>query len=138
MSKCQLQWVPAAEDLFIEMREIRRELDLFLRTHDRRHLAGIRRFLKETEPLLALAKRLARTEHEKELIDVVDRGFAHYTTEFNRLTQAEPSSETDTAFGLLNDELLTNEILVPARECVNFNRQVVERTNEASRVTAQA
>ena len=39
------QAVLATEDVFLVMREIRRELDLYLRTHDRKHLAQVDRFL---------------------------------------------------------------------------------------------
>ncbi|MGC3967987.1 MAG: hypothetical protein QM775_11640 [Pirellulales bacterium] len=39
----------AAEDLFTTMREIRRELDLWLRTHHQKHLNTVDNFLVEAQ-----------------------------------------------------------------------------------------
>lgn len=127
----------AVEDLFAAIREIRRELDLYLRSHDPQRLENIETMTPAPQALILLAKESARTEQELELVEVVERGYEHFLGEFRNLRTKRVGEELDQAFGKLGDDVLTNEVLRPARECIVFNRQVVDLMNEAGRVTAQ-
>lgn len=127
----------AVEDVFTAVREIRRELDLYLRTHDERRLAQIDKLSAVPPALIELAKEAARTPQEQEHVGNVDRGYAHYLAEYHKLRALPGGAEVDKHFGPLCDELLSNEVLGPARECITFYRQVVDRTNDASQAGAQ-
>src|SRR5204862_7168500 len=118
----EVNGIVATEDLFIAMREIRRELDLFLRTRQRQHLDHVERLLIESTPLLQEATRLARTPEEQSLIGVVSRGCDEFTRDFHRLAEQPWTPAIEREISHLNDDVLTNEILAPARQCVSFNR----------------
>ncbi len=127
----------AAEDLFTTMREIRRELDLLLRTHAHKHLDNVDAFLADARRHIDAARAAARTEEESQLVTVIDAGFAHFLEEYQKLRTLPKSNATDTQYARLCDEILTDEILSPARRCIDFNTHVVDRTMEAADVNAK-
>ncbi|MCE9603403.1 MAG: hypothetical protein K8U03_00705 [Planctomycetia bacterium] len=127
----------AAEEIFTAMREIRRELDLFLRSRERKHLENVDMFLRDSQPLIEAAKDAARTPEESEMVKIVADGYERFKREYALLRDAPANAETERAYAHLVDEVLTNTVLVPARACINYDKQVVDRTTEASRVTAQ-
>jgi len=127
----------AAEEIFTAMREIRRELDLFLRTRDKRHLANADHFLRDSQPLIKAATDAARTPEEAEKVKVVADGHELFKLRYFQLRDAPPTPETADAYAHLVDEILTNEVLIPARACIDYDKHIVDRTTEASRVTAQ-
>lgn len=127
----------AAEELFTAMREIRRELDLLLRTHDRVHLANAERFLKQSEPMIEHVQASARTPQEVELTQVLAAGHREFREQFTALRQHLDWNDLNADVAHLCDDVLTNRVLSPARNCIDFNSKVVERTTEANRVTAQ-
>ncbi|MBA4020467.1 MAG: hypothetical protein C0483_25180 [Pirellula sp.] len=127
----------AAEDLFTTMREIRRELDLLLRTHARKHLDNVDAFLIDARHHIDAARAAARTEEESKIVSIIDDGFAHFLVEYEKLRTLPKSNATDTQYARLCDEILTDEILVPARSCIDFNTHVVDRTMEVANVNAK-
>lgn len=135
--KREVNGMLATEDMFLVMREIRRELDLYLRNHQRQHLKNIRNFLTEAESSIRDAKESARTEMESELVIAIDDGLQEFHRQFHEISALPPGDDVDQRFAMLNDEILTNRILQPIRGCIQHNRQVVERTTQASLTTAQ-
>lgn len=127
----------AAEETFTAMREIRRELDLLLRTHDRVHLGNVDRFLKQAEPMIANVHAAARTPQEIEHVQVLESGYREFRDQFAALRRNLDWDDLNDDVAHLCDDVLTNRVLKPARECIDFNSKVVERTTEAGRVTAQ-
>ena len=127
----------AAEEIFTAMREIRRELDLFLRTRDQKHLRGADAFLRDSQPLIEAATTAARTSEEAAMVKIVADGHEHFKRRYAELRAAPFDPENLAEFAELVDTILTNEVLIPARACINYDKQVVDRTAEASRVTAQ-
>lgn len=144
----------AIEDLHIEMRDVRYLVNRFLRTGDPQSLADATDLRRKTDRLLDNARTLARPGREKELIEIVAVGYTKFFNELERLSAPlfATTTPTDTSprprrreisvqladdFTDLSDELLTNEVLNPLRECVSFDQEVVELANEASQETAQ-
>lgn len=127
----------AAEELFTAMREIRRELDLLLRTRDRMHLANADRYLKQSEPMIEHVRAAARTPQEIELTQVLAAGHREFRDQFTALRLHLDWDDLNSDVARLCDDVLTNRVLKPARDCIDFNSAVVERTTEAGRVTAQ-
>jgi two-component system sensor histidine kinase HydH len=148
----EVSGVIAIEELHLEMREIRYQINLFLRTQNLNHLVEVARAHDAADELLATAKSLARADQEQELILKVERGYSKFFREFQTLSEKLPASKENSAAmnqrveispelqsGLthLSDEILTDEVLLPLKECISVNKQVVARTNAASQMTAQ-
>lgn len=127
----------AGEDVFLVFRDVRRELDLFLRSHDRQHLSHVAKYLEDVRDPLATAVRLARTEKEKELIEIVEKGYRQFKENFEGLSRQATTEENDREFAKLNDEFLTQKVLEPVRDCIRYNRQVVDRTEGLGASTAK-
>ncbi|MDB5391353.1 MAG: two-component sensor histidine kinase [Planctomycetaceae bacterium] len=140
----EVHGIIAAQDLYARMREFRRNLDLFLRNKDIRELEKIQAERDSTQVLLDEASRSAGTADEQELVDVVRRGYVHFFDEYQRLYQEElkqPDSrqqaELSRDLSNLVDEILTDEVLVPAMACVVYNRKVVDTSSAALKETAR-
>ena len=143
----------AIEDLHIEMRDVRYLVNRFLRTGDPQNLVTAAALKSKTDKLLDNAKTLARTDQEQQLIDVVAVGYDEFFAELQRLSspllsdsavlgksppsRSEISPELSEEFTQLSDDLLTNEVLQPLRQCISFNQEVVERANDVNQQTAQ-
>jgi two-component system sensor histidine kinase HydH len=127
----------AAQQIFTQMREIRRELDLLLRTHNHTHLTNIDRFLRQTDPMIDNVKAAARTPQEEELVEVLAQGYREFRDQYSELRLRPTDGRLDDELARLCDDVLTNRVLKPATACIDLNTQVVERTTEAGRVTAQ-
>ncbi len=78
----------AAEDLNVCMREFRHQLNLFLRDGQQRHLQAVPALRADAQSLLAKAERLSRANHERELIDVVNRGAHAFFNEYDRILRS--------------------------------------------------
>lgn len=142
----------AIENLHIEMRDVRYFVNLFLRTGQPQRLADAIALQEKSDTFLDQAKSLARTDRERELIAVVDQGYRKFFTNLKRIAEPVLDKHPDSAdpnkrqaippelvdeLTELSDELMTNEVLEPLRECISFNQEFVERTNTANQQTAQ-
>ncbi|HTI49862.1 MAG TPA: ATP-binding protein, partial [Planctomycetaceae bacterium] len=126
----------AAQDVYVGMLKIRHQLNQYLRSRDRRHFDEIPKLHTETERQLELAKSLARTADEQQLIGVVYTGYARFWKDFQRINEGDFEGDQDAALAELIDTTLTETILVPGHRYIEYNRGVVERTTEASRTTS--
>lgn len=133
----EVHGVVAAQDLYTMMREFRRNLDLFLRTGSQVEFNKIQSHRTETQQLLSEAKQSARTPTEQELVEVVERGYIHFYDEYQRIQAAEPHQHQQQALSTLVDQILSKEVLEPAQKCVDYNRQVIETSNNALKQTAK-
>ena len=84
----------AAEDLFATMREIRRELDLLLRTHSRKHLDAIDGFLKEARRHVDAVHAAARTD-DRWLADAHVAMLLTRSAELERLRGQPPADQPE-------------------------------------------
>lgn len=144
----------AIDELNVAMREIRYQLNLFLRTHDANYLKAVSNLNSETNGLVARAKELARTSREKEVLAVMEEGYTEFFKQFaiasgplvnqtldsasenNEPLRVEVSPRQGQVLAELAEHL-TNKVLQPLRECLAVNQQVVELTNRASQETAR-
>lgn len=132
----EVHGVVAAQDLYTKMREFRRNLDLFLRTHNVVEFDKIQAQRNETQELLNQAKRSARTPTEQQLIEIVERGYNHFYAEYQRIRSIEFKKHQEQPLSTLVDQILTKEVLEPAQEFVEYNRHVIETSNQALKETA--
>jgi signal transduction histidine kinase len=126
----------AVEELYIVVRDIRHELNLYLRTHDIRNLDNISAFLNSARAPIELTKMLARTETESQLIATVDEGYLEFVKRFDRLMKDVPESERDQQLMQLGNTFLEDRIFEPIRKCIGHNRDIVARTTESGATTA--
>src|SRR4030095_9670655 len=148
----EVRGMVAIDELHMAMREIRYQVNIFLRTYDPRHLLRVTELHAQADKLLLRAKGYARTDSEQELIGVVEEGYREFFEEFQTVTAdlldselvevSQPlgtlpvttisvTAEQSAALTRLSDDVLTNRVLEPLRQCLQVNQQVVEKTNEA-------
>ncbi len=126
----------AVEELYIVIRDIRHELNLYLRTHDPRNLENIRGLLKHARQPIEVARKLSRTQTESELISTVEEGCSDFERQFATFTGPDHSIN-DSELSSLNDSYLEQHIFDPIRKCIGHNRDVVDRTTSAGAATAR-
>ncbi|NCX99519.1 MAG: hypothetical protein EBX35_13330, partial [Planctomycetia bacterium] len=144
----------AVGELHITMREIRYQLNLFLRTRDPSHLRGALSLDAEARRQLAAASALVRNSQEHDLIDAVADGYRRFHESLVGIAgplqqpkTSPPDAATTAAAGSdehrlarlseLADERLTDDVLSPLFDSMVVNRQVLERMDEASRRTTR-
>jgi signal transduction histidine kinase len=152
----------AIEELNLEMREIRYQINLFLRTSDLTHLRNVAKVHPKADQLLKKAGFSARTPEEIELLEVASQGYERFFATFDESSRAigivygmDPSnppenSPSSPALSLSDADresliqqserwadLLTTDVLEPLEKCFDVNKDVVERTNNASEGTAR-
>jgi C4-dicarboxylate-specific signal transduction histidine kinase len=133
----EVEGVLAAHDLYVGMRDVRRKLHEFVRTGDRLHVDTIPELYENTRSRLETAVALAHTDEERTRIAEVERGYERFWSEFERIRQHDTDLDRSRALGELLEDMVTQDILEPGEQYIDVNRQVVERTNEASRVTSE-
>lgn len=140
----------AVGELHITMREIRYQLNLFLRTRDRRHLRGAVALDAEAWRQLATASSLVRNTREHELIEDVADGYRRFHATLTEIvapllvtkpSDSDPGEDVSSA-GIralteLADDRLTEDVLTPLFESVVVNREVLDRMDEAGIRTAR-
>jgi len=137
------------QDLNQTAREIRYQINMFLRVGDPRHLQDALALDSVAGEQWVRAQGFARTTRELELITLAAHGYERFARSFHaavdpiltrskgigaivELTESERSHLTT-----LSDETITNDVLSHLRECLQVNQEVVSRTDAASRETAQ-
>lgn len=140
----------AVGELHITMREIRYQLNLFLRTRDATHFRNAIELNDEALRQLAAASALVRNTREHELIETVADGYRRFHDAVvgiggpsgeasPRADEPGPAlSPADIAhLSRLSDERLTHDVLAPLFDSMVVNREVLERMDEAGRTTAR-
>lgn len=137
----------AISELHITMREIRYQVNLFLRSRRRRHLDAVAALESDAIRQLEQAAALIRDEPEDRLIDEVCRNYRRFADGFGGFVAGLPPRDVPDPVELtsadivaltgMSDELLTNDILRPLHDSLALNQQVVERMDEASRASAR-
>src|SRR5262245_66026630 len=86
----EVHGMPAIDELHMAMREIRYQINMFLRSKDPQHLSAVAELHRDADQLLLRAKGFARTEREQELIGVVEVGYRSFFDEFQALAATLP------------------------------------------------
>lgn len=133
----EVEGMLAAHDFYVGMRDVRHALKQFLRTDDSKFYETIPDLRAQTRETLEIANRLAHTDKQRSLIATVDAGYRRFWDEYDGIQQADFPGNRNEAMTALLDEEATAEILESDEEYIDVNRQLVERTNEANRVTAE-
>ncbi|HUY35033.1 MAG TPA: ATP-binding protein [Pirellulales bacterium] len=125
-----------AEDVEIAMREVRSRLNRYLRLGERKNLDEIPALRAHTLKLLEQSNRLARNPKEHELVAKVDRGCQRFFSDVDQLTERLQRGDSALAVGTMIDDLMQAEIFTPAREYIEYHRQVVAHSSDESQRSA--
>src|ERR1700730_8583725 len=120
----------ASEEVAINMRDVRTHLERYLQTRDRAELEAIPELRRDSDHWLSEAERTAVAERELELIDEIKKAYAYFFSAYDRISR-EPSPD-DFALRLkeLDIDALTNAIIAPAQEFLDFNEQQIAENSE--------
>src|SRR5262249_15305178 len=120
----------AAEEIAIGVRDVRRQLDLFLQTGQRRPLEGAPGLRRETDRGLAEAERAAVTPRERELIAHVRQGSERFFGEYDHLLRSAPAADLPQLLRERINDALTRAILHPAQQYLDYNEEEIARSTE--------
>ncbi len=129
--------VRAAEELVLAFREVRTRLYLFLLNGEAKELETIPALKSEISRWLARAEQAAVTAHERELLARVHRGHERLFVELDRIRGERPTPRQAARLQALADHLLTEEVLQPTTEYLDFNEEQAEQASAANQVAAQ-
>jgi len=137
------------QELNQTVREIRYLVNMFLRIEDPRQLRDALALDGTANEQIAEAQQLARTPKEQELIAAAAAGYSSFQRQFRAISEqvlarsselnrrVELTDEEIAIFTRLSDDIVTKDVLLHLRECLDANKEVVDRTDAASRDTAQ-
>jgi signal transduction histidine kinase len=127
----------AAEELEIGLREVRTQLNLFLRDGDYTHLDAITKLREETDLWLEQAEELTQTPREQKLLARVKKGYQRLFEEFQRIPRQPLGPNGTQELRKLVQGLLSNEILLPAHEYLDRIEEQVAQASAESQVMAR-
>lgn len=133
----EVEGMLAAHDFYVGMRDVRHTLTQFTRTDDIENVDVITKLRAGTREALETAKELARTQKQQSLIADIDAGYRQFWNEFDRIHRLDFKGNREEALTVLLDQPATFDILESGEHYIDVNRQLVERTNEASRITSE-
>ena len=99
-----MEKVVAAEELEIEMREVRNRLNRFLRTDDRQYIEAIPKLRSRTEVLLKQAKQTAQSPDEREAVEALETGYEKFFDQFQAYVLQLPAAEARHGLSNLIDD----------------------------------
>jgi signal transduction histidine kinase len=128
----------SAEELAISMRDVRTHVVRFLQSGHRAELDAIPELRGNSDYWLTEAERTAITERELELIDEIKRAYAHFFGEYDRVVREQSLDHLAIRLKELDIDELTNAIITPAQEFLDFNeQQIAELSEDNQRMTDQ-
>ncbi|MBL8797258.1 MAG: histidine kinase [Planctomycetia bacterium] len=119
----------AAEEFEIGIREVRNQLDRYLMTRNRKHLEAVPALRRKLDGWLGEADRVATTEFEKQQMGRLQDGYRHFFREYDTITADAAPGELPLHLQELIDNVLNQEILVPAHEYLDFNEVQLTRAS---------
>ena len=133
----EVHGILAAQDLYIDIREFRHQLQQFNRSRDSKHLEEIRALIPKAFSDMDRAEGLAHTPEEKEKIQAVHLAWMGFHEDLVQFLDQMRAPETHPGNSI--DRLLheIDSVVMPADEYLALNKNVVDTTNEANRRTAE-
>jgi signal transduction histidine kinase len=133
----EVHGILAAQNLYIDIREIQHLLQQYGRNQEEKHLDEIRELSQVALADIAHAEDHAHTPAEKEQVRAVHSAWTLFSRHLQ--TILDPRQRGSPASEQVIDQLLHDlaQVVVPADEFLKLNRNVVDTTNEANRHTAE-
>ena len=133
----EVHGVIAAQDLYIDIREIRHLLQQYARSREAKHLEEFHSLIEAANRHVAEAEKHALVELEKTYMDAVQNAWSEFATNLTRFLEEPPAAGAETDRRI--DQLLLDigSVAKPADEFLALNRNIIDTTNEANRRTAE-
>lgn len=125
----------AIHNLYIVIREVRYQLNQYLRLGDEGRLNEIIGMEAEARAMLENSRQLAKRPQQREQLATVATGYERFVAELAEARKL-PADERHVLLNKWANTQINELILNPAQECVLLNEQIVARTNEVNRQTA--
>src|SRR5262249_29147356 len=126
----------AAEEIEIDIREARTQLDHFLLSGDRKYLDAVPPMRPEIDRWLAEASRCAVTPDEQALMGRAREGCRRFFAQMDGIVGQASVAGLKPQVRSLIDDVLIQEIQNPTHEYLDFNEEEVEETSAQSRALA--
>jgi signal transduction histidine kinase len=128
----------SSEELAINMRDVRTHLERFLQSGNRAELEAIPELRSDSDHWLMEAERTAVADREIELIDEIKKAYAKFFSEYDRISRDQALDDFAARLRELDIDALTNAIITPAQEFLDFNeQQIAENSADNQQVTDQ-
>jgi signal transduction histidine kinase len=118
----------AGEELAIGVLEARSLWKTFQHTQERRHLEGIPALRQRTDHWLREAERCATTLFEQQLMVQIKQGYERFFSELDAARQEDFSIALSEERLAVLEGVLTNEVLRPIQEYIEYNEQLASRS----------
>jgi two-component system sensor histidine kinase HydH len=125
----------AIHDLYIVIREVRYQLNQYLRLGDEARLDEVVAIEPQAKSMLESSRQLAKRPQQQEQLAKVAGGYEKFVQELAAARERPPGERRELLEKWANTEI-NALILNPAQECVVLNEQIVARTNEVNRQTS--
>lgn len=129
--------IRAAEELEINVRELRSQLNRFLLTGDVEQLRDIPKLQPACEHWLAESARLARSPDEKQMMEAAQKGYARFQSEIRQLLGQPVNGETRATVSRLADVVLNRQIIDHAHAYLDHNERELASSSEHNQILAE-
>ncbi|QDV26681.1 sensor histidine kinase [Aureliella helgolandensis] len=136
--------IRAAERLEMIVREMRHELDRFLRTEELAHLQHARNERPQLDEWLRQSQGLSLSEKEKRIVQETQRGLSTFFAELDRIAEQAATTKTEEDFQLLktrveqlDSEILTPKVLSAADDYLALNELELQESNRQNKAMAE-
>jgi signal transduction histidine kinase len=138
----QMDEVIAAEELEIEMREIRSCLNRYLRSNDRAKLNELPRMRKRVDALLGQVRTSSHSPSESETIDALEHSVKDFFKQYPQFTNELPTTEARNGLVDLLDDIMARDIFSQTRKLVSLklvgmSSRINENRQSANRMGMQ-
>ena len=117
--------VVAAEELEIEMREIRNRMNRYLRTDTESFLEQIPKLRSHTKQLIEQARARAQSPGEAQLVTQLEEGYERFFRSFQEYVARLPADSAKQGLSDMIDNQMALEIFVPARAIVTLHQREI-------------
>ena len=129
--------IRAAEEMEMVAQEMRHELDRFLLTDDRGHLARALEKEPDVGAWLKQARMLSASDREEALVAKIQRGLDEFFARLRNVVDTpNEAASTSVVEGLVND-ILTLQVLATAHEYLGLNEQKLQDSNRQNKAMAE-
>ncbi|MFL5341065.1 MAG: sensor histidine kinase [Gemmataceae bacterium] len=129
--------IRAGEEIAIDVRDLRRQLEQFAQTGDRAALDEAAALIQDTAVWLDRAESAAHTDQERALIGRVRAGYRQFVVEFHRLSREPESPDLPARVREFNrTPLVEDKLRRPAQEYLDFIETEIEQTNATNQAMA--
>jgi len=131
----EVRGLVAIHNLYIVIREVRYQLNQYLRFSDEGRLAEIAGLDRQVVEMLNESRQLSDKPLQRAQLQKVAEGYQQFAQELAQARQLPPERSRELLDKWANTQI--NELILnPAQECVLLNEQIVRSTNQVNRRSA--